>query len=374
MSGFKMLKNDEKIVFGLRELYAEFGYSQYKMNKFEEYDLYVRNKDFLISENVITFTDTNGKLMALKPDVTLSIVKNSKDEAGCVSKVYYNENVYRVSDRTHAFRELMQVGLECIGDIDDYCLCEVISLAAKSLEYISPDYILDISHLGIISYIIDALGVEGSDRDSIIHCIGEKNLHDLSSICESLSVDANMAELLRRVVSLYGTVDSILPELEKVAADYPHMTAAWQFIKICRALAAFGVGDRLHIDFSVVNDIHYYNGLVFKGFINGVPDSVLSGGQYDKLMKKMGRRSGAIGFAVYLDTLERLNDSADRFDVDTVLLYDGTSDLDQISRAVKALTASGKSVTAQRGIPEKLRCREVLILKNGEVATLENNA
>jgi predicted nuclease with TOPRIM domain len=95
---------------------------------------------------------------------------------------------------------------------------------------------------------------------------------------------------------------------------------------------------------------------------------------YDKLMKKMGRRSGAIGFAVYLDTLERLNDSADRFDVDTVLLYDGTSDLDQISRAVKALTASGKSVTAQRGIPEKLRCREVLILKNGEVATLENNA
>ena len=122
MSGFKMLKNDEKVVFGLRELYAGLGYSQYKMNKFEEYDLYVKNKDFLISENVITFTDTNGKLMALKPDVTLSIIKNSKDEVGCVSKVYYNENVYRVSDRTHAFRELMQVGLECIGDLDDYCL------------------------------------------------------------------------------------------------------------------------------------------------------------------------------------------------------------------------------------------------------------
>ena len=36
MSGFKMLKNDEKVVFGLRELYAGLGYSQYKMNKFED--------------------------------------------------------------------------------------------------------------------------------------------------------------------------------------------------------------------------------------------------------------------------------------------------------------------------------------------------
>ena len=75
----KLLKNDEETVYKLRKLYRGYGYSRYKMSKFEEYDLYVKNKDFLISEGVITFTDTNGKLMALKPDVTLSIIKNSKD-------------------------------------------------------------------------------------------------------------------------------------------------------------------------------------------------------------------------------------------------------------------------------------------------------
>ena len=73
-------KYEESTVFALRSLYSKYGYSQYKMNKFEEYDLYVKNKDFLISDSVITFTDTNGKLMALKPDVTLSIIKNTKDE------------------------------------------------------------------------------------------------------------------------------------------------------------------------------------------------------------------------------------------------------------------------------------------------------
>ena len=59
----------EKAVFCLRSLYRTYGYSQYKMSKFEEYDLYARNKSFLISDNIITFTGNGGKLMALKPDV-----------------------------------------------------------------------------------------------------------------------------------------------------------------------------------------------------------------------------------------------------------------------------------------------------------------
>ena len=85
-----VLKNEEKAIFRLRQLYGKYGYSQYKMSKFEEYDLYVRNKDFLVSDSIITFTDTNGKLLALKPDVTLSIIKNTKDEKNKVNKVYYN--------------------------------------------------------------------------------------------------------------------------------------------------------------------------------------------------------------------------------------------------------------------------------------------
>ena len=117
-----VLKNDEKAIFGLRSIYRRYGYSQYKMSKFEEYDLYVRNKDFLVSDNIITFTDTTGKLLALKPDVTLSIIKNGKDVPVVIEKVYYNENVYRVSKGSHQFKEIMQVGLECIGDIDDYCI------------------------------------------------------------------------------------------------------------------------------------------------------------------------------------------------------------------------------------------------------------
>ena len=61
----KLLKREERAVYALRALYRQYGYQPFKMSKFEEYDLYVRNKDFLVSDRIITFNDTNGRLMAL---------------------------------------------------------------------------------------------------------------------------------------------------------------------------------------------------------------------------------------------------------------------------------------------------------------------
>ena len=154
-----VLKYEERVVFALRDLYGSYGYAPFRMSRFEEYDLYVRNKSFLVSDSVITFTDTDGKLMALKPDVTLSIVKNCRPTAGAVEKLYYDENVFRVSQGTHAFREIRQVGLECIGALDTVALTEVVRLAAESLAVIDPAYVLDLSHLGVVDAALSALGV-----------------------------------------------------------------------------------------------------------------------------------------------------------------------------------------------------------------------
>ena len=101
----KILKPDEKSACVLRSLYSNLGYCQYKMSKFEEYALYIRNKDFLVSDGIISFTDTNGRLLALKPDVTLSIINNSKDIPGQVQKLYYDENVYRISKSSRSYKE-----------------------------------------------------------------------------------------------------------------------------------------------------------------------------------------------------------------------------------------------------------------------------
>lgn len=367
------LHPSESIVFALRALYDRYGYAHYKMNKFEEYDLYARNKDFLISDGVITFTDTNGKLMALKPDVTLSIVKNTKDEQSAVRKLYYNENVYRVSKGTHSFKEIMQVGLEALGDIDDYCLYEVMKLAADSLRCMERRCVLEISHLGILSAVIDAVGIPADARHTAMRLIGEKNRHELATLCRECGVTAEKEILLGEIISLYGPPDEILPRLERLLADVVPGELTAHFACIIRALDRGENRSLLRVDFSAVDDLRYYNGFVFKGYVEGVPGSVLSGGQYDALMMKMKRSSGAVGFAVYLDMLEQWA-AGNEYDVDSLLVYDAATPLEEIDRVAAQRMEAGESVCVQAQIPEGMKYRRLIRLTNGEVNIIENDA
>ncbi|MBP3919406.1 MAG: ATP phosphoribosyltransferase regulatory subunit [Clostridia bacterium] len=369
-----VLKNEEKAIFGMRSLYRKYGYSQYKMSKFEEYDLYVRNKDFLVSDNIISFTDTNGRLMALKPDVTLSIIKNGSDAAGVVQKVFYDENVYRVSKGSHAFKEIMQVGLECIGAIDNYCIYEVLMLAAESLRSISAECVLDVSHLGIVSAVIDGMNVEEPVRNALLKCIGEKNAHEIAKLCTENSVSEDAKNRLLSLVSTYGDAKTVLPELKALCTDDASAACLDQLMEVVTALEASGCGDVLRIDFSVTSDMNYYNGIVFRGFVRGIPTGILSGGQYDKLMQKMGRKSGAIGFAVYLDMLEDLSEEGTPYDADTVILYTENDDMGALRSTVRMLTDAGQRVCAQKAVPEKMRYKQLLRLNGKGVEILETNA
>ena len=134
-----------------------------------------------------------------------------------------------------------------------------------------------------------------------------------------------------------------------------------------------GLDKFVKLDFSIANDMNYYSGIVFRGFIEGIPSGILSGGQYDKLMLKMGKKCGAVGFAVYLDLLERFNESPKKYDVDTVLLYDQNADEISIANLIKMFTDNGNSVLASKTVPETLKYRQLIRLKDGGFEILENN-
>ena len=354
----------ESISSALGRLYNRYGYSRYKMNKFEEYDLYARNKDFLISDSVITFTDLNGKLMALKPDVTLSIVKNTRDEPG-IRKLHYNENVYRVSKGSHCYKEIMQVGLEAIGQIDEYCVYEVMKLAAESLTTTGRSCVLEVSHLGLLADALRHAGIPQEEQKNVIRCIGEKNLHELQSICAGLGVRQESTHLLGQLASLYGTAEEVLPRVEALLKGIAEEESLAQFLRIVEALNAGKYGELIRIDFSAVSDPQYYNGFVFKGFAQGIPSAVLSGGQYDSMMKKLKRQAGAIGFAVYLDILEQYAPAQAEYDVDTLLVYDDSCSIAEIEAKARELTGCGESILLQRQIPPGIRCRQIITMKKG---------
>lgn len=362
-----VLNNEEKAVFDLRALYEKYGYFQYKMSKFEEYELYVKNKAFLVSDNVITFTDTDGKLMALKPDVTLSIIKNRKDTSEGLQKVYYNENVYRVGKGTKSFKEIMQVGLECLGNVDDYAVTEVISLAAKSLAAVSESYVLDISSLDVVSCVMEEAGLSEEGKKRVIAFLAEKNAKGVFDVCKSENVCEKCAKALKSLVTVYGTPEKVKDALSGLCTGEKSRAAAERLLKIVTATEKLCAEKNLRIDFSVVNDMNYYNGIVFKGFVEGIPSGILSGGQYDNLMGKMGKKSRAIGFAVYLDELYRLTYREREYDADVALEY-GDAELSEVCEAVKKIIDGGETVFARKKLPENIKCKRRIELKKEEAS------
>lgn len=354
----KYLKGEEKIVLALRSLYSKYGYLPYKMNKFEEYDLYAKNKDFLVSDGIITFTDIGGKLLALKPDVTLSIIKNASDEKGAKNKVYYSENVYRISGATREYKEIMQTGLECIGDLTLYDTYEVISLAGKSLGAISNDYVLEISHMGIISALLDKISSNEKFAKEAIECIEKKSTHTIKAVCAEYGISKDNTDALCEFCALHGTPEYVISKLEKMDVSQ-EFNACVEELKSIDALLKDDEGyDKIHIDFSLLNDMNYYNGIAINGFINGICECVLFGGRYDKLLDKMGKSCNGVGFAVYTDLLTSLDNKSSAYDVDTLVIYSNKTQASVLKQTVEKLVSEGKSVSAQMVEPQKLRYKE----------------
>ena len=361
-----MIQSVERISFALRSLYRSYGYAPYKMNKFESYDLYLRNKEFLLSDRILTFTDIDGKLMALKPDVTLSIIKNFRQEDAPVQKVFYQESVYRPGNQ--GFREIMQIGLECIGAADDYCTCEVVVLAAKSLAAIASSSILTVSHLGLLSRLLERSGANGALRQQLLEAVGQKNAHEIANLCAQAQIDP---EPFRQIATLYGQAAQVLPRLEALFGDCPELM---QLKQLLDALEAAGCAEQVRLDLSLISDMNYYNGIVFRGFVEGIPTGVLTGGQYDGLMEKMGRKAKAVGFALYPELLALLQQPDKAPDTDAVLLYTAQDTPAAVSRGVQSLTNLGLRVMALTQLPEKLTYTRLYRLKENEVSEVEANA
>lgn len=345
----KVLKKEERIAIALRSLYKKYGYLPYKMSKFEAYDLYARNKDFLRGDGVITFNDTDGKLLALKPDVTLSIVKNIGDNEG-LQKVSYSESVYRVADGTKQFKELTQLGVECMGEIGVYDLYESVLLAVESLATVADDFVLDLSHLGILVGIFEQINQGKAFETEAVKILSEKNLHEMQALISRYGVEKSAGDKLLAIVSAYGDMQKVITALEDIC-DTPAMIDALNELRALQYLLKdTPFADKIRLDFSLVNNMKYYNGLVFKGFIDGVPEGVLSGGRYDGLVARMGKKAGAIGFAVYLDLLEDFFAQKEEYDVDTLVLYSADTPACAVVKAVKTETDEGRSVRAQKSV------------------------
>lgn len=360
------LPTEDRLPLKLSKLYEQFGYQKYCMSKFEEYGFYSDNRDFLSTDGIIAFNNSAGKLMALKPDITLSIVKNARTLPHTNARYYFNENVYRISEETHDCKEIKQCGIELLGDIDSHATAEIVLLALKSLEKIDLDFSLIISHIAFVSSALEDAGIFGENRRKILSFIKRKNRHDLVRWCEENSVPQSIVERLIKISSISGNLSEVLPILKELVTGEKSAAAYDELHSLSVSLGGLALFNKLRLDLSVLNHLDYYNGILLQGYVKNSPAPVLSGGRYDSLAKKIRGDGGAFGFALYLDGLNLYYPNKGDFDCDAVILYE-QSDANLLN-IVNDMCQKGSKVRVERKMPEGIKAKKIFEYKNGNLA------
>ena len=342
----KNMSKKNLVLLNIRKMYDSYGYKKISLPSFEEYDLYNENKDF-IDRNVLTVMSPNGKLLALRPDITLSVAKKvSKDQSLKYSKIYYQENTYNLTKYV-GYEEDEQLGIELIGKESTFLDFEIINLAVKSLDIINKKSMIVLSHAGFISSIFENFDLEYETKEQILDCINRKNSHDIQKILKSNEhISENVKKLIYKIPELSGNLENIEKELLKYEINGNTKKILSELKQLNSLLMKFYKKSKIIFDFSVVKNLNYYNGIILQGYIEGFPNVILTGGRYDKLFEKFGVDTGAVGFAILTDGLKGYYKDTDKKDFEVLIAYDN-SDFEKLVEIVNDFQKKGLRVRTE---------------------------
>lgn len=291
----------------LTGLFQKRGFHEVMTPALEYYDVFAKDASGMPQEMMYKLSDSRGRLMVLRPDCTLPIARLTSTRlrnGGLPLRLYYNQRVYRANQRlTGRSDEIAQAGVELIGASGVRADLEMIVTAVEALKACgAPDFILEIGHAGVFKAVSEQLPLDESGREDVRTFIESKNYGALNALLDKLP-DNPATRAVRSLPRLFGGEEvfgqalNLCGELVKEPLEYLRT--------LYRDLSALGLGSRIMIDLGLVHRGDYYSGVIFRGYMKGYGDTVLSGGRYDSLLGGFGYPAAATGFGVHVESLAR---------------------------------------------------------------------
>ncbi|MDD6175321.1 MAG: ATP phosphoribosyltransferase regulatory subunit [Firmicutes bacterium] len=292
----------------LTALFSGLGYHEVQTPGLEFYDVLRSGNAGFPVENMFKLTDSKGRLMVLRPDSTMPIARMTStrlQNAALPIRLYYNQKVYRCNPSFSGHsNEVMQVGVELIGASGKRSDLEVVATAAYALAACMDDFRIELGHAGFFRAIASRMNLDEETCEDIRSFIEAKNYAALDALLDTLP-DSVASRAMRRLPRLFGG-EEVLEEAEALCGGVVPAESLDYLRMLYQELLALGIGDRLMIDLGLVNRNDYYTGIVFRGYLPGSGDTILSGGRYDGLLAKFGTPMPAIGFGVDVEAVTRL--------------------------------------------------------------------
>ncbi len=285
----------------LAKVYESWGYEEVFTPAFEYFDVLSLQAGERIKKEMFKFFDDRGDLLALRPDMTISIarlVSQKVSEESLPLRLYYQSNVFRQQKPLQGQpREFWQSGVELIGGKQTAVDAELIMMLIETLKALNLDnFKIGLGSVGFVKALLSAFNKDGSKLKTYL---AQKNLVAVNKMLASNRSAA--AKNLKKVLSLRG--DKALLQAKKLSLNKKASQELASLNKVANLLKKMGYDKYITYDFSLVPDFEYYTGLVFEVYVEGVGLEVASGGRYDNLLSNLGRPFNAAGFAIGLERL-----------------------------------------------------------------------
>ncbi|QUV81289.1 ATP phosphoribosyltransferase regulatory subunit [Chloracidobacterium sp. D] len=293
----------ERIVF---ETFHGWSYEEILLPVYDAYALFAQSTGSHPAEATYCFTDVEGELLALRPDLTSLVARTvatrCRDWPRPI-RLCYGGEVFR---NTHAARRVAsatwQLGAELFGNDRLEADVEVLLVALEALERLGLEEVqVLLGHAGILAGVAEELELSAGQRETLRQLIDRRQYAALETWLREQSAPA----LWRDLLSVHGQSAALHHLRAQTRND--HILAALDDLEhVFDVASALGIADRLTFDASAVGRLGYYTGMTFHIYVPGSGLAVGSGGRYDALTRLFGVDEPAVGFQLSLDQLIRV--------------------------------------------------------------------
>ena len=271
------------------------------------YDLFEQGMGQGEAQRGFRFTDNDGRLLALRPDVTSSVARMAAtllSERPRPLRFCYAAPVFRQQAQSAAEwrRENTQLGCELIGAGGKPADLEILRLAAEILSRLNLQsrYCITINNVEIFNGVAAQMNLTPAAREQLRSLIDTRAAAELQQFLKDY--DSREGHAFSQPTQLTGN-RKVIETARQLITNARSVAALDLLDELWTEIESLGLEDSFEIDLGNVSSLDYYTGLSLKIFVHGAGTSVGRGGRYDGLTGSFGRAEPAVGFVLNLDAL-----------------------------------------------------------------------
>lgn len=280
----------------LEDLARSEGFLQVRSDYLEDFIDYFRQNSRQDAKRLVKVQDNTGRLFVLQPDITTNIIKQviPRLQQGEEAKLFYLDDVFAIGNDGR-IRTTRQFGVEVIGVQDTDADVALIRLIVRLFTDLDLDLVLEVGNQKWIERVLEGLALPPATLPALRRAVIAKNQGEAIALLDG--ADPSYRKLLERVLATERDLDNYRTIIQDNHLDDTLLVEMDRIEGIQQAY------DNVVIDLSLIQPFDYYNGPIFKGYLNRRPTDIVRGGRYDTLTEDYGVRTPALGFSLDIDTL-----------------------------------------------------------------------